>query len=151
MRTPLEALHDLPLAHFIRTSSFAYPLLEVAHIVGIALLFGTLWLVDLRLLGVGKSLGLKPLARYALPWTLLGFALIATSGSLMFLSRIQDFISNPVFKWKFGLIALAATNAAILHTRAGLDEPSKLSQTQAVLSVFLWLCVITAGRWIAYV
>jgi hypothetical protein len=151
MRTPLEALHDLPLAHFIRTSSFAYPALEIVHIVGIALLFGTLWLVDLRVLGMGKTLEIKPLTRYVLPWTLLGFTLIVMSGSLMLVSRIQDFISNPVFIWKFSLIALAATNAAILHTRAGLDAPSRLSQFQAALSVCLWLSVITAGRWIAYV
>jgi hypothetical protein len=149
--TALQGIHDSALAVFIRTSPFGYPMLEVAHIAGIALLFGTLWLVDMRVLGLGRALPTLVLARFALVWTVAGFGLLALSGSLMFVSRINEFIANPVFKWKFGLIALAGMNAVIMHTRGGLHKADVTAKTQAVLSLLLWLSVMTAGRWIAYV
>jgi hypothetical protein len=149
--TALEAIHNSTLAVFIRTSPLGYPMLEVVHIVGIALLFGTLWLVDLRVLGLGCTLPAPPLARFALAWTLAGFALLAISGSLMFISRIDEFISNRMFLWKFGLITLAAINAVVMHLRSGIALQDFTAKLQALLSVVLWIAVIAAGRWIAYV
>jgi hypothetical protein len=50
------------LAEYIRMSPWAYPSLEVVHLVGLGLVFGTLWLVELRLLGIGRRLEVGALA-----------------------------------------------------------------------------------------
>ena len=64
-----EALqHWAPVA-WLKASIYAYPVLEMVHIVGIALVFGTIWLVDLRLLGLLRGLDVTALARQVLPWT----------------------------------------------------------------------------------
>ncbi len=119
------------LAEFIRTSPWAYPSLEVVHLVGLGLVFGTLWLVELRLLGIGRRLDVGALAATALPWNLVGFALSVVSGLLLFASRAGELIANRAFLLKMGLIALAGINAALLHTRGALDPQRPGTRLQA--------------------
>jgi hypothetical protein len=149
--TPLAALAQWGPIAWLKANSLAYPLLEVVHIVAIAIVFGTLWIVDLRLLGAMKRLPLAPLARQILPWTVAGFALAAASGLTMFATRAGDLVSNTAFLIKMLLLFVAGTNAAILHSRGALDETSVATRCQALLSIAIWLFVIACGRWIAYV
>lgn len=142
---------SLSLAEFVRTSPWAYPSLEVVHLVGLGLVFGSLWLVEVRLLGLGRRVPVGDLAASALPWTLAGFALSLLSGLLLFASRAVEFIGNPAFLAKMGLIALAGVNAALLHTRGPLDPSRAGTRLQAAASLLLWVAVIACGRWIAYV
>jgi hypothetical protein len=135
---------------WIATHAFAYPLLEVLHIVGIAMLLGSLLLVELRVWGFGAALPIDALARLALPLTLAGFALAATTGSLMFASQPGDLIANRVFVIKMGLVMLAGLNAASFHARGGLARSDRTARFQTLLSVGIWLAVIFCGRWIAY-
>ncbi len=140
---------------WLRSAPLVYPTLEALHIIAIAVTFGTLWIVDLRLLGVRlfglSSIDVRTLAMAALPWTILGFALAATVGSLMFLARATDLISNGAFLIKMLLLFAAATNAAILHSRGPLDSASFATRLQAALSLLIWIAIIMCGRWIAYV
>lgn len=140
---------------WLRSAPLVYPTLEALHIIAIAVTFGTLWIVDLRLLGVRlfglSSIDVRTLAMAALPWTILGFALAATVGSLMFLARATDLISNGAFLIKMLLLFAAATNAAILHSRGPLDSASFATRLQAALSLLIWIAIIVCGRWIAYV
>ena len=140
---------------WLRSAPLVYPTLEALHIIAIAVTFGTLWIVDLRLLGVRlfglSSIEVGTLAMAALPWTVLGFALAATVGSLMFLARATDLISNGAFLIKMLLLFAAATNAAILHSRGPLDSASFATRLQAALSLLIWIAIIMCGRWIAYV
>jgi hypothetical protein len=152
--TPLEALNHWAPIIWLKTNAYAYPTLEVLHIVAIALLFGTLWIVDLRLLlriNALEKLDLQILAKALLPWTIAGFLLAATTGLTMFVSRVGDLISNPAFIIKMCLLFAAGANAAILHARGPLDAKNTATRTQAGLSILTWLAVITCGRWIAYV
>jgi hypothetical protein len=154
LRTDPMAADPMPawsLTEFIRTSPWAYPSLEVVHLVGLGLVFGTLWLVELRLLGLGRRLDAPALAVTALPWTLAGFALSMFSGLLLFASRATEFIENPAFLAKMGLVALAGLNAALLHTRGPLDPSRPGTRAQAAASIVIWLAVIACGRFIAYV
>ncbi len=150
VQTPLEALnHWWPLL-WLKTTPAVYPILEIGHIVGIALVFGTLWVVDLRILGRLAVFDANALARQILPWTVAGFLLAALTGLTMFVTRIGDLISNPAFTLKIVLLFAAGTNAAILHARGAIDCRSIATKAQAVLSILIWLGVIAAGRWIAY-
>ena len=129
---------------------WAYPLLEVVHIVGIALLVGNLVLLELRIWGAAPALPLVPLARLALPVALLGFGLIGASGLLMFAEQAGELLANRAFVLKMLLVMAAGANAAAFHARGGLQRQDGLARAQTVLSLGLWIAVIICGRWIAY-
>lgn len=146
--TPLDAITTLfaPL----RTHAYAYPTLEVLHIVGIALLLGNLVLLEFRVWGAGKALPVPDLARLALLLALAGFGLAALSGMFMFATQAGDLLANRAFVIKMGLLMLAACNAAWFHARASLVKLDALAKFQALASTIIWLAVIFCGRWIAY-
>jgi uncharacterized membrane protein YidH (DUF202 family) len=128
----------------------AYPALEMVHIAGIALLLGSLVLLELRLWGVAAELPVVPLARLALAVTASGFALAAASGLLMFAANPAELLANRFFLIKMGLLTLAGCNAVLFHTRGGLRRQDTLARAQTVLSVGIWLGAIICGRWMAY-
>lgn len=129
---------------------WAYPALEVVHIVGIALLLGNLTLLELRIWGAARALPVAPLARLSLTLVMLGFALIGASGLLMFASQPAELLSNRAFLAKLGIIALAGVNAAAFHARGGVRLGDLTARLQTALSLGLWLGAIICGRWIAY-
>ena len=135
---------------WIASNPWLYPALEVVHIVGIAMLLGSLVLVELRVWGLGASLPVQPLARLALPVTLAGFALIALSGLTMFISQPAELIANRVFIVKMGLVTLAGLNAASFHARGSLERLDRTARLQTLASLGIWVAVIICGRWIAY-
>ena len=135
---------------WIKSDAYAYPLLEIVHITGIALLLGNLVLFELRVFGLGRAIALQPLARLALPVALAGFGLAACSGLLMFASQPQELLSNRAFTLKMLVVLLAGTNAALFHLRGGLVKLDALAKLQTALSMGLWITVIICGRWIAY-
>ena len=129
---------------------YAYPALEVLHIVGIALLLGSLVVFELRVWGRVPALDLPAMARLALPVTLAGFGLAATSGLLMFASHPEELIANRAFVTKMLLLMLAGANAALFHSRGGVARPDRTARWQTVFSLGIWFVVIICGRWIAY-
>ena len=135
---------------WIASNAYAYPVLEVLHITGIALLLGNLVLLELRLWGAAPELPLRPLARLSLRLVLAGFALVAASGLLMFAAHPAEMLSNRAFVLKLALVMLAGLNAAMFHARGGLERPDGVARAQTVLSLGLWLAAIICGRWIAY-
>jgi hypothetical protein len=135
----------------IASHPWAYPALEVVHLLGIGLLLGNLVLFEVRVWGLGQPLPLQALARVALSLVLLGLALAACSGLLMFASRSGELIGNRAFLLKMGLLMLAGCNAALFHGRGGLTHLDAVAKTQTVLSLGLWILVVICGRWIAYV
>ena len=147
--TPLDAL-ALVMAP-LRTHPWAYPALEVVHIVGIALLLGNLVLLELRVWGHGNNLPVRDLARLSLTIALGGFALAASSGLLMFATQAAELLTNRAFTLKLMLLFLAASNAAWFHARDSLSRLDGVARCQSVLSVAIWLLVVVCGRAIAYV
>jgi hypothetical protein len=151
VNTPLDALNHWAPIVWLKTNPYAYPTLEATHIVAIALVFGTLWVVDVRILGGLRTLDMHALTRGVLPWTLIGFALAAITGLTMFVSRVGELVGNPMFIAKICLLFAAGTNAAILHSRGNIDPASTATRAQALLSIAIWIAVIFCGRWIAHV
>jgi hypothetical protein len=135
---------------WIVSHPIAYPVLEVLHIVGIALLLGNLVLLELRVWGLGAELPVQPLARLALGLSLLGFGLVGASGLLMFAGQPAEMLANRIFVIKMGLVMLAGLNAAWFHARGSLQLLDREARVQTVVSTGLWLAVISCGRWIAY-
>ena len=135
---------------WVTSVPFVYPVLESVHIVGVALLIGSLVVFELRLWRFGPALDIGALARLALPITLAGFALAATSGLVMFLSQFEEMIANKAFVLKMGLILLAGLNALAFHLRGGWGREDRRGRLQTALSLGLWVAIVVCGRWIAY-
>jgi hypothetical protein len=136
---------------WIASHPIAYPALEVVHIVGIALLLGSLVLLELRVWGAAAALPMQPLAVLSLKVTLAGFGLVVLSGILMFASQPGELLANRSFVIKMGLLMMAGLNAAWFHARNGLTRADTTARVQTALSLGLWIAVIICGRWIAYV
>jgi hypothetical protein len=160
--TPLGALEASALGQAMRQWLWLYPSVEIAHLLGIALLFGSVAVLDLRLLGLWKRVPVKPLAAQVLPWSAAAFLLIVPSGLLMFVAHASDFIASPVFVLKMCLIMAAGVNAAAFHAITfrtvdvwDADEMRKLApppsaRLAGALSLALWASVIACGRLLAY-
>jgi hypothetical protein len=146
------------LARSMRGSLWMYPIVEIVHIVGIVLLVGSVAMFDLRVLGFARSLPLRTLGRYLLPWSVAGLALIVPAGLMMFSAHPHDFVGNKVFQLKLSLIGVAGINALLFHMgvyrsvqswNTGVPAPA-LAQVQALASLAIWIAVISCGRLLAY-
>ena len=161
--TPVGAIEASSLGVAMRQWLWLYPSVEIVHLAGIGLLFGSIAVLDLRLLGFSRTLSVKALARHVLPWTAASFALIVPSGLMMFTAHASDFIQSGVFVVKMGLILAAGLNAALFHTITfrtadvwDSEEMRKLppppsARLAGALSLALWISVIACGRLLAYV
>jgi hypothetical protein len=134
----------------LKQNAFAYPLLEVAHILGIAMLIGNLVLLELRVFGRGAALPIKDLARLSLSIAVTGFCIAAITGLTMFATQAEELINNGAFKLKMLLLFFAACNAGYFHGRGSLDKLDWVAKAQMVVSMLLWVAIATCGRWIAY-
>jgi len=154
----IGAIEQSPLAAAMRGDLWLYPIVEIFHISGLAVLVGSVVMFDLRLLGVARSLSVRALARYLLPWSLAALVVIVPSGLMMFSAHAGEFVDNPAFVLKMTLLLLAATNAAAFH--AGVfqsagnwdrEAPAPLgAKLHALASVALWFGIIACGRLLAY-
>ena len=135
---------------WIASHPIVYPALEVLHIAGIALLLGSLVLLELRVWGLGAELPMAALARLSIAVSLTGCALVAASGLLMFAANPAELLSNRAFLLKLGLVTLAGVNALVFHGRGGLQRCDAVARGQTLVSTALWISAIICGRWIAY-
>jgi hypothetical protein len=134
----------------LQTHPWAYPVLEIIHITGIALLLGNLVLLEVRVFGRAAALPVAELARLSLGIAGVGFSLAAATGLLMFATQPQELLSNRAFTLKMLLLLAAGCNAAVFHVRGSLLRLDRTAQLQMLLSTAIWLAVIACGRWIAY-
>ena len=159
---PLEslaaALQATGLSETLRASVWLYPLVNTGHVVGIALLFGAIVPLDLRLLGAFRSVPLEPLVATGVPVAITGLLLALSTGALLFATRPLDYVVEPLFALKLALLGAAVLNALWLrldpqwrHLGAAFSVPPRRRwRLHGALSVLLWLGVITAGRLIGY-
>lgn len=129
---------------------WAYPMLEVVHVIGIGLLMGNLLLLEVRLWGLGAAMPVRSLARLCLPLAVVGFLMAAASGLTMFATQAEELLANRAFTVKMLLLMLAAGNAAWFHGRGSLDRLDGTARGLMLLSTLIWILVVTCGRWIAY-
>jgi len=128
-------------------------------VIGLALVFGTIGIIDLRLLGVASTA--RPFKRMAsdiLQWTWGAFALTALTGSLMFITNAGVYYHNFYFRAKMALLVLAAVNMLSFELTLGRsvhrwDKAAAAppgGRAVAVLSLVIWISVIFAGRLIGF-
>ena len=152
-----EWLEYSDLAVYIRQSPLLFPAIEVVHIIGFIFLVGSAFLFDLRLLGIARKISVKDVADYVLPWSRRSLILVVPSGLLLFVSQAKALSTNGVFGLKLILILIAITNAGIFHrftfrsaSNWSTSETPAAAKAAAVISLLLWMSVISCGRLIAY-
>lgn len=155
----LEWLQQTSLAVHIRDSLFAFPLIESTHVIGLTLVFGTIAIVDLRLLGFASTQrSFQRLASDTLKWTWVAFAVTALTGGLMFITNAAVYFHNPYFRAKIVLLVLAAINVFVFEVTTGRTvqrwdqarSAPPLGRTVAALSLVIWIAVIVSGRMIGF-
>lgn len=127
----------------LRASRVAYPVVNALHITGIALLFGAILPLDLRLMGLWRGVALADLSRVLVPVAAAGFGLAVATGAMLFAVSARDYAGNPAFLAKLALVALGAANALALR-RTGWK------MIGGAVSALVWLAAIGAGRAIAF-
>ena len=156
----LDWLERTRLAVQIRDSLFAFPLIESAHVVGLTLVFGTIVIVDLRLLGVASThRSFQRLATDTFKWTWGAFALTALTGMLMFVTNAVVYFHTVYFRAKVVLLVLAGINILVFELTARRTvhrwdrSPSAptAGKIVATLSLVIWVAVIFAGRMIGFI
>ena len=157
--TILTSLESSGVASRIRDSLYIFPLIESTHVCGLAMVFGTIAVIDLRLLGLASTR--RPFRRMAsdiLKWTWAAFAVTAATGALMFITNAGVYYHNFFFRTKMAALVLSGINMLVFEITAGRtihrwDKSSSaplVGKATAALSLIIWISVIFLGRWIGF-
>ena len=138
---------------------FLWPASETLHFIGLALLFGTVALLDLRMLGMGRGIAVLSLKRMV-PWGVAGFVLNAVTGFLFFAGDPFQYLNNIAFWMKMLFIGLAGANVLLFYV-TGLarrvdamspdDDAPIGAKVIGGLSLFLWVGVMYGGRMLPFI
>jgi hypothetical protein len=149
------SIQQLGVFTAVRESSYVYPVLLSTHLACIAT-FGALILVtNLRLLGwMLADIPMDALIRSLRPWKQAGFAIMVTCGVLLGGSKAAEYLANPFFQIKMTLLFLLAAHGLYFAPRVYRRDAAAIApsaaRAAAVLSLLLWMGVVSMGRWIAY-
>lgn len=152
-----EWLQATPLA--VSVSEDWFPYVESLHVLCMAVVAGTILIVDTRLIGVtSPKLRFSYLSERLLPWTWGAFICSAITGALLFAANATGYIHNTPFLVKMGLLVLAGINMlyfqlVTFRTVGSWDagRPSGAARLAGFCSITLWIGVIGFARWTGFV
>jgi hypothetical protein len=153
-----KAIQESALGSAISQSTWMFPTIETVHVIALSVVFGSIVVVDLRLIGVAsKDRAVTALSRDFLPWTWGAFALAALTGTLLFTSRAADYMAIPPFTAKFVLMALAGLNMLYFHfaTQRSIKDwdtgkPVAAAKAAGLISLTLWALILICGRKVGF-
>jgi hypothetical protein len=155
----LAELEATALARALRDSVWTYPLVNAGHILGVALLVGSIVPLDLRLLGVWRSVPLAPLWRVLTRTAAAGLVLAIGCGALLFVTRATEYAASGLFVCKMAIVAAGTANALVLRMAApdellrawpALEMAPRRVQLAGGVSLAAWLTALTLGRLVGY-
>ena len=139
----------------IRESRWLFPAIESVHLLGLAVIGGSVLAVNLSLLGLG--LGRRSAARLwhdCWPWFLGSLAMMLGSGFLLFISEAVKLYYHEAFWVKMSALLLSLVFTATVERRTALADPDRVtliwSRAVGLISLLLWFLVGAAGRWIGF-
>src|SRR5215510_2574763 len=152
---PTETGLARALGAFVVGHTWVWPSCETLHFVGLCLLFTVVILVDLRMLGMAKSMSFPALYQL-LPLGMLGFAMNLVTGMAFFIGAPEQYTKNPVFYWKIVFVILGAVNVLYFML---LDEPWTVgagddapltAKLVAASAIFVWVGVLFFGHMLPF-
>ena len=158
MVTAPDPSDAFPFVEALRASHTLFAAVAIAHTAGFILLVGSVFFLDLRVLGVARRLSVRALAALLMPWSFASLVVIIPTGLAMYAVHADRLFGSPVFKLKMGLILAAATNAAYFLTGPyqsvktwDVDATAPLdARLSAIASLLLWAGVVCCGGLIAF-
>ncbi|MFC3101751.1 DUF6644 family protein [Altererythrobacter lauratis] len=154
-----QAIEYSPLGIGIAESLWAFPMIETVHVIALVTVFGTIAIMDLRMLGLASTnVPITRVSNDTLKWTWIGFVTAAITGTLLFASKASTYMVNPFFLTKMGIMALAGLNMLIFHfvTYKTVDQwdsatsPPTAVKVAGLLSIIMWLVIVFCGRAIGF-
>lgn len=145
----LAALEAAGAVEALRQSRWTYPVVNTGHILGLALLFGAIVPLDLRMVGLWRAVDPASLERVLVPVAAVGLGLALPTGFMLFAVRASEYAAMPLFQAKVAIVTLAVLNAGLALTRRRAGR--RVTPAAAIVSMGLWGGAITAGRFVAYV
>jgi hypothetical protein len=139
-------------------TEWLFPIIETLHVMALSIVFGSIAMVDLRLLGVAsRSSPVSRLSDEVLPWTWTAWCVAAVFGTLMFISKAETYAGNTQFRLKFVCMVLAAVNMLVFRfgayrqvARWDSADPPMSARVAGALSLSLWIGVVFFGRWVGF-
>jgi hypothetical protein len=155
----LHGLETSAFAGLVRGSLWLYPVAEILHIIGFAVLVGVAFVFDLRLLGLLRALPIADAVRHLTRWARRSLLVVVPTGLVLFMVDATTLAGNSAFQLKLVLIAAAGVNAGVFHwvtfrnadAWGGTASLPLAARLAGVVSILLWFSVIACGRMIAYV
>ena len=153
-------LERTPLSHQLQTVAWVVPAVQTLHLLAIAALMGATGVLNLRQLGLAAAdASLERVTRRFLPVIKVALTVLLTTGVVMIAAEPARSLLNTAFQWKMGLLAtaLVITGLTVRAQRRHPEDsqasprPRSLGRLSAVVSTGLWVAILCAGRWIAYV
>lgn len=155
----LTAISKMPLSVRIAEDPVLFPWIELFHVLAITIVFGSILIVDLRLLNLAaRDYPISRLSKALVPVTWIAFIIAAATGSLLFISNPITYFGNFYFRAKILLMICAGLNMAIFHvwtmrSMRRWDETPHVPlavKSAGLISILIWVTIIFCGRWIGF-
>jgi uncharacterized membrane-anchored protein len=149
---------DTPASKLIGAFHWITPAVQCVHILAIAVVMSAILMMDLRLLGAaGRDDTMQMSARRYLPWVWWSLLVLFATGATLIVGEPKRSLRNPIFVTKMALLLVAVALTALTQAPFGHDAgfwqaPRRrfAAKALAVASMICWVCIVFAGRWIAY-
>ena len=149
-------LDAVGIGPWARGSAIVYPVANTLHLLGLVMLVGGIGVVDLRIVGLWRTLPIGALSRALAPVAIGGLVLMAASGTILFAADGDALAGSQTFARKLIVIALALATAVAFRLlwQTKFDDwhgvAPGAARAMAAVSLALWLTAGALGRWIAY-
>jgi uncharacterized protein DUF6644 len=152
-------IEETRLSQTIQVTKWIVPTVQTVHILAIAVVAGSVLMINLRLIGVlGADQPLKAVTARYLPFVWWPLLVLLATGAIMIIGEPPRSLKSPAFQIKMALLVAALTVTGLFQLVLKRDRRfgdagggrRVAATTIAVLSMLLWTGIIFAGRWIAY-
>jgi hypothetical protein len=153
-------LENTPVSQTIQTVHWVVPAVQTVHILAIAAVMSAAVMIHLRVLGVvAREQPLRPYSSRFLPVIWWALPVLLVTGIVMIVGEPARALKNPIFQLKM-LLVLSAIAVTLVYQAPLSREPDywtlsgarrAMAIALALLSLAVWVAIVFAGRWIAYI
>jgi uncharacterized membrane protein SirB2 len=150
-------LSNTPVSLKIQTVLWIIPAVQTVHILSVSIVMASMAMLDLRLMGIaGKRQSISRMVTRLVPWVWRVLLILATTGAILIIGEPDRELLNWAFRTKMAMVATVSLITLVVQQMNKRDamfwETRRIAAAAVgVVSLLLWVAIVTAGRWIAYV